>query len=168
MALAQRQPNHLLGQTSPYLLQHLYNPVDWHPWGEDTLAKARRENKPLLVSIGYSACHWCHVMEKESFEDAEVARLMNQYFVCIKVDREERPDIDHLYMNAVQMVTGQGGWPLNCFALPDGRPFWGGTYFTKEQWKGILIRVAELFQSKLRDVKIRPGKSPGAFRPAVS
>lgn len=162
------QANHLNGQTSPYLLQHLYNPVDWHPWGEAALVKARRENKPLLVSIGYSACHWCHVMEKESFEDAEVARLMNQYFVCIKVDREERPDIDHLYLNAVQMVSGQGGWPLNCFALPDGRPFWGGTYFPKEQWKGILIKVAELFQNKLKDVEeqasqITEGVSASSF-----
>jgi len=168
MPYPQSQPNHLKGQTSPYLLQHLYNPVDWHPWGEAALGKARRENKPLLVSIGYSACHWCHVMEKESFEDAEVARLMNQNFVCIKVDREERPDIDHLYMNAVQMVSGQGGWPLNCFALPDGRPFWGGTYFPKEQWKGILIRVAELFQNKLKDVEeqasqITEGVSASSF-----
>ncbi len=168
MSAAHPHPNHLQGQTSPYLLQHLYNPVDWHPWGEAALAKARRENKPLLVSIGYSACHWCHVMEKESFEDAEVARLMNQNFVCIKVDREERPDIDHLYMNAVQMVTGQGGWPLNCFALPDGRPFWGGTYFPKEQWKGILIKVAELFQNKLKDVEtqareITEGVSASSF-----
>jgi uncharacterized protein len=168
MSAPQRRPNHLQGQTSPYLLQHLYNPVDWHPWGKAALDKARREIKPLLVSIGYSACHWCHVMEKESFEDAEVSRLMNQYFVCIKVDREERPDIDHLYMNAVQMVTGQGGWPLNCFAMPDGRPFWGGTYFPKEQWKGILIKVAELFQNKLKDVEaqaneITEGVSASSF-----
>ncbi|MDX9940613.1 MAG: thioredoxin domain-containing protein [Bacteroidales bacterium] len=148
-----RKPNHLEGQTSPYLLQHLYNPVDWHPWGEEALALARRENKPLLVSIGYSACHWCHVMEQESFEDSEVARLMNQYFVCIKVDREEHPDVDHLYMNAVQMITGQGGWPLNCFALPDGKPFWGGTYFPSEQWKNILIRLAELFLNRHSEVE---------------
>ncbi len=111
--------NHLKGQHSPYLMQHVNNPVDWHPWGEDALEKARAENKPLIVSIGYSACHWCHVMERESFEDEEVAFLMNKDFVCIKVDREERPDIDHLYMGAVQMVSGHGGWPLNCFALPD-------------------------------------------------
>lgn len=135
------------------MLQHRRNPVDWHPWGEEALEKARRENKPLLVSIGYSACHWCHVMERESFEDEEVAQLMNQFFVCIKVDREERPDIDHLYMNAVQMVSGHGGWPLNCFALPDGRPFWGGTYFPKEQWKNILARVAGLFNDQHEDVE---------------
>ncbi len=145
--------NHLKNQTSPYLLQHLHNPVDWHPWGEEALEKGRRENKPLLVSIGYSACHWCHVMERESFEDEEVARLMNQFFVCIKVDREERPDIDHLYMNAVQIVSGQGGWPLNCFALPDGRPFWGGTYFPKQQWKNILARVAGLYHEQYEDVE---------------
>lgn len=148
-----RKPNHLKGQTSPYLIQHMHNPVDWHPWGLEALELAKRENKPLLVSIGYSACHWCHVMEQESFEDPEVARLMNQYFVCIKVDREERPDIDHLYMNAVQMITGQGGWPLNCFSLPDGRPFWGGTYFQKEQWKSILIQVAELFENRYQEVE---------------
>jgi uncharacterized protein len=140
-----RKENHLKGQTSPYLLQHLYNPVDWHPWGNDALQKAKSENKPLLISIGYSACHWCHVMERESFENQEVARLMNQYFVCIKVDREERPDIDHLYMGAVQLISGQGGWPLNCFALPDGRPFWGGTYFPAEQWKNILSRIHDLY-----------------------
>ncbi len=133
-------------------MQHVHNPVDWYPWGEKALAKARKENKPLLVSIGYSACHWCHVMERESFEDGEVAYLMNKHFVCIKVDREERPDIDHLYMNAVQMVSGHGGWPLNCFALPDGRPFWGGTYFPKDQWTGILDRLAELYRNQYKEV----------------
>ncbi len=145
--------NNLKGQTSPYLLQHLHNPVDWHPWGETALEKACRENKPLLVSIGYSACHWCHVMERESFMDEEVAWLMNTHFVCIKVDREERPDIDHLYMNAVQMVSGHGGWPLNCFALPDGKPFWGGTYFPKEQWMNILSRIATLYDENYEDVR---------------
>lgn len=140
--------NHLRGQSSPYLRQHLYNPVDWHPWGEAALRKAREEGKPILVSIGYSACHWCHVMEKESFEDPQIAALMNTHFVCIKVDREERPDIDHLYMNAVQLLSGRGGWPLNCFALADARPFWGGTYFPPEQWNDILIRIAELHQTQ--------------------
>lgn len=147
------KPNHLKGQTSPYLLQHLYNPVDWYPWGEEALQKARKENKPLLISIGYSACHWCHVMEKESFEDPQVAQLMNQHFVCVKVDREERPDIDHLYMNAVQMISGRGGWPLNCFALPDARPFWGATYFQREQWIGILNRIAHLHQNQSGDLE---------------
>ncbi|TVQ08359.1 MAG: thioredoxin domain-containing protein [Bacteroidetes bacterium] len=145
--------NHLKGQTSPYLLQHLYNPVDWYPWGPEALDKAKTENKPLLISIGYSACHWCHVMEKESFEDHEVARLMNDHFVCIKVDREERPDIDHLYMNAVQLISQRGGWPLNCFALPDGRPFWGATYFPRDQWKSILIRIHELFVHQHSDLE---------------
>jgi len=164
------QKNHLQNQTSPYLLQHADNPVSWYPWGEEALAKARKEHKPLLVSIGYSACHWCHVMEKESFEDEEVAQLMNRFFVCVKVDREERPDIDHLYMNAVQLVSGRGGWPLNCFALPDGRPFWGGTYFPREQWLEVLGRVAELFQDQYADVEqqaenITKGLADSAFVP---
>jgi uncharacterized protein len=150
--------NHLIGQTSPYLLQHLHNPVDWFPWGDEALEKAVSEDKPILVSIGYSACHWCHVMEKESFEDGTVAEIMNTRFVCIKVDREERPDIDHLYMTAVQLLTRQGGWPLNCFALPDTRPFWGGTYFPREQWKDVLIQVAELYQNN-RDELVRQAES---------
>jgi len=148
-----RKENHLSGQSSPYLLQHLYNPVDWYPWGEEALEKAHHENKPLLISIGYSACHWCHVMEKESFEDEEVARLMNDYFVCIKVDREERPDVDHLYMNAVQLLSGRGGWPLNCFALPDGSPFWGGTYFPPDQWKNVLVRIHDLFKNQYAELE---------------
>ena len=121
-----REANHLQGQTSPYLLQHLYNPVDWYPWGPEALQRAKDEDKPILVSIGYSACHWCHVMEHESFEDPEVAKLMNRWFVCIKIDREERPDIDQVYMAAVQRMTGQGGWPLNCFLTPELAPFFGG------------------------------------------
>jgi uncharacterized protein len=146
------KPNHLNGQFSPYLLQHLYNPVDWYPWGEDALKRAVNEDKPILVSIGYSACHWCHVMEKESFEDAEIAEIMNREFICIKVDREERPDIDHMYMSAVQLMTRQGGWPLNCFALPDTRPFWGGTYFPAEQWKSILLQVSQLYKNQKDDL----------------
>ena len=132
-------PNQLIRETSPYLLQHAHNPVEWHPWNENTLQKARSLDKMLLISIGYSACHWCHVMERESFEDEEVAALMNRHFVCIKVDREERPDVDQVYMHAVQLITGSGGWPLNCFALPDGRPFFGGTYFRKHQWMQLLV-----------------------------
>jgi uncharacterized protein YyaL (SSP411 family) len=139
--------NHLAGSASPYLLQHQNNPVDWHPWGEEALARARDENKPLIISIGYSACHWCHVMEKESFEDEGIAAIMNEQFICIKVDREERPDLDHLYMMAVQMITGQGGWPLNVFALPDGRPFYGGTYFRPGQWKSLVQQIAALYTS---------------------
>lgn len=133
--------NELIRETSPYLLQHAHNPVNWQPWGEKALNEARSENKLLLISIGYSACHWCHVMEHESFEDPDVAQIMNDYFVCIKIDREERPDIDHIYMTAVQLLTGRGGWPLNCIALPDGRPIWGGTYFQKETWKEALSAV---------------------------
>jgi uncharacterized protein len=148
-----KTPNKLFGQSSPYLLQHQYNPVQWYPWGEEALEKARSEDKLILVSIGYSTCHWCHVMERESFEDQEVANLMNQNFVCIKVDREERPDIDHLYLNAVQLISGHGGWPLNCFALPDGRPFWGGTYFPKDHWKMILGRIAQLYKLQREDVQ---------------
>ncbi|MDX2225821.1 MAG: thioredoxin domain-containing protein [Verrucomicrobiae bacterium] len=128
--------NRLSRETSPYLLQHAHNPVDWYPWGPEALARAQSEDKPILLSIGYSACHWCHVMEHESFEDEETARLMNQWFVCVKVDREERPDLDHIYMMAVQAMTGQGGWPLNVWLTPDGRPFFGGTYFPPDNRYG--------------------------------
>jgi len=134
--------NHLINETSPYLLQHAHNPVDWHAWNNETLEKAKRENKLLLISIGYSACHWCHVMEHESFEDEEVAKVMNENFISIKIDREERPDIDQVYMNAVHLMNQRGGWPLNCFALPDGKPFFGGTYFPKQQWLQILSKVS--------------------------
>lgn len=137
--------NELIHETSPYLLQHAHNPVNWLPWGDKALELARRENKLLLISIGYSACHWCHVMEHESFEDKEVARLMNSHYVCIKVDREERPDVDHTYMNAVQLLTGRGGWPLNAIALPDGRPIWAGTYFRKEEWIEALEAIANFY-----------------------
>lgn len=130
--------NHLTKETSPYLLQHAHNPVDWYPWGQEALDKAKSENKLILVSIGYSACHWCHVMERESFENEEIAHIMNEHFVCIKVDREERPDVDQVYMNAVHLMKGQGGWPLNCFALPDGKPVYGATYFPPSQWKQTL------------------------------
>lgn len=130
--------NELIHESSPYLLQHAHNPVNWVPWSTDAFEKAKQEDKLVLVSIGYSACHWCHVMEHESFENEEVAQLMNENFICIKVDREERPDVDQIYMSAVQLMTGSGGWPLNCFTLPDGRPVFGGTYFPKDQWMQIL------------------------------
>ena len=126
--------NKLVDETSPYLLQHAYNPVNWHPWGDEALKKAKDENKLIIVSIGYSACHWCHVMEKESFEDEEVAKLMNDNFICIKIDREERPDIDQMYMDAIHLMGQRGGWPLNCIALPNGKPIWGGTYLKKDDW----------------------------------
>ncbi len=140
----EKHSNQLIHESSPYLLQHAHNPVDWHPWGEEALAKAKRENKLLIVSIGYAACHWCHVMEHESFEDSTVAAIMNEHFVPIKVDREERPDVDDVYMAAAQLVSGRGGWPLNAFALPDGRPIWAGTYFPKDRWVDILNQFAKL------------------------
>ena len=137
----QKYTNNLINESSPYLLQHAHNPVDWYPWGQEALDKAKRENKLIIVSIGYSACHWCHVMEHESFEDEDVAKFMNENFVCIKVDREERPDIDQVYLDAVRIITGSGGWPLNCIALPDGRPIHGGTYFPKARWVDMLTQV---------------------------
>ncbi len=139
-----KHTNQLIHESSPYLLQHAHNPVDWHPWGEEALQKAQKEDKLLIISIGYAACHWCHVMEHESFEDSLVATLMNEHFVPIKVDREERPDVDDVYMTACHLVSGRGGWPLNAFALPDGRPVWAGTYFPKDQWLNILKQFADL------------------------
>jgi len=148
-----KHTNNLINQTSPYLLQHAHNPVDWYPWGEVALAKARAEDKPILLSIGYSACHWCHVMEHESFENEEIAKLMNENFVNIKVDREERPDLDQIYMSAVQMMTGQGGWPMTIFLTPEGVPFYGGTYFPPADrynmpgFPRVLLSVAEAYRS---------------------
>jgi len=138
-------PNKLHSETSPYLRQHQFNPVEWYPWGEEALQKAKTENKLIIVSIGYAACHWCHVMERESFEDDSIAGLMNTHFVSIKVDREERPDIDQIYMIAVQLMTGQGGWPLNCVCLPDGRPIYGGTYFSPADWKQFLQQLVAMW-----------------------
>jgi len=126
--------NQLSQETSPYLLQHATNPVHWKAWNNNTLAEAKDKNQLIIISIGYSACHWCHVMEHESFEDLEVAQTMNAHFISIKIDREERPDIDAVYMKAIQIMSGRGGWPLNVVALPDGRPVWGGTYFKKDEW----------------------------------
>ncbi len=140
--------NDLIDETSPYLLQHAYNPVNWKAWNPETLALAKKENKLIIISVGYSACHWCHVMEEESFENDSIAKIMNADFINIKVDREERPDVDKVYMNAVQLMTGSGGWPLNCIALPDGRPIYGGTYFTKEQWSKILISISKLYKEE--------------------
>jgi uncharacterized protein YyaL (SSP411 family) len=144
--------NALARETSPYLLQHAENPVGWLPWGPEALERARAEDKPLLVSIGYSACHWCHVMAHESFEDPAVAAVMDEHFVCVKVDREERPDVDALCMDAVVGMTGQGGWPLNVFLTPDGRPIHGGTYFPPEphhglpSWRMVLDAVAQAWR----------------------
>ena len=139
--------NQLISETSPYLLQHANNPVHWKAWNKDSLALAQKKNKLIIISIGYSACHWCHVMEHESFENEDVAKTMNQHFINIKVDREERPDVDAIYMKAIQIMTGRGGWPLNVVALPDGRPVWGGTYFRKEEWISTLEKLNHIYQS---------------------
>jgi uncharacterized protein YyaL (SSP411 family) len=152
-------PNRLANETSPYLLQHKDNPVDWHPWGEAALSRAREEDRPILLSIGYSACHWCHVMERESFEDEETARLMNELFVCIKLDREERPDLDSIYMEACQAMTGSGGWPLNAFLTPEQVPFYAGTYFPPQprmgmpSWRQVLEAVAHAWQEKRDEIR---------------
>ncbi len=178
--------NRLAHETSPYLLQHAHNPVDWYPWGSEALDRAKIENKPILLSIGYSACHWCHVMERESFENEEIAALMNDLFVNIKVDREERPDLDEIYMNAVQMLTGRGGWPMTVFLTPEGKPFYGGTYFPPEDRHGmpglpkILVGVANAYRERPQDVErsvtqiiaalnrlSRPAESAGSFAPDI-
>ncbi|MCF3109284.1 thioredoxin domain-containing protein [Niabella sp. CC-SYL272] len=151
--------NHLINETSPYLLQHAHNPVDWYPWGAEALQKAIAEDKPILVSIGYAACHWCHVMERESFEDSATAALMNAHFINIKIDREERPDLDHIYMDAVQTMTGSGGWPLNVFLTPGKKPFYGGTYYppqayaNRPSWKDVLEAVATAFKQKRPEIE---------------
>ncbi|MFL6246386.1 MAG: thioredoxin domain-containing protein, partial [Thermoanaerobaculia bacterium] len=151
--------NRLANETSPYLLQHAHNPVDWYPWGDEAFAKAREEDKPIFLSIGYSACHWCHVMERESFENEAIAEILNEDFVSIKVDREERPDVDSIYMQAVQMMTGHGGWPMSMFLVPDGRPFFAGTYFPPEDRHGmpsfqrVLEHVANIYRSRRNEVE---------------
>lgn len=145
--------NNLIHETSPYLLQHAHNPVNWYAWGEEALEKAKKEGKLVLLSIGYSSCHWCHVMERESFENEAIAQIMNEHFICIKVDREERPDVDQVYMNAVQLITGSGGWPLNCFALPDGSPVYGGTYYPPAQWKDLLGQLAQTYKADPEKVR---------------
>ena len=142
----QRPANRLRGATSPYLLQHAHNPVDWYPWGPEALEKAKKEGKPIFLSIGYSACHWCHVMERESFEDDGIAAQLNEHFVSIKVDREERPDLDEIYMTAVQMMTGRGGWPMSTFLTPEGKPFFGGTYFPRDQFAELLRKVESVWK----------------------
>jgi uncharacterized protein YyaL (SSP411 family) len=144
--------NELIHESSPYLLQHAHNPVNWLPWGDEAFEIAKEEDKLVLVSIGYSSCHWCHVMEHESFENEKVAKVMNDNFICIKVDREERPDVDQVYMNAVQLMTGQGGWPLNCITLPDGRPIFGGTYFPTNKWVESLNKIHDAYQNKRNEV----------------
>src|SRR3954464_3169099 len=163
--------NALARETSPYLRQHQDNPVDWLPWGEEALRRARKHERPLLVSIGYSSCHWCHVMERESFEDPETAQLMNERFVCVKVDREERPDIDAIYMEAVQTMTGQGGWRLNAFLTPEQVPFYGGTYFPPEPRHGMPswrqgVRAGRVGWGGRRGARARMGGTRAATRSA--
>lgn len=166
-------PNRLAGESSPYLLQHANNPVDWHPWGEEAFARARAEDKPVLLSVGYSACHWCHVMEHESFENAAIAGLMNEHFVSIKVDREERPDVDAIYMQAVQALSGRGGWPMTVFLTPDGRPFYGGTYYPPEDRHGLpgfprlLLALAEAYRERPDDVVADAERLTAHIQPAL-
>jgi uncharacterized protein YyaL (SSP411 family) len=165
-AVSQQQgsANHLIHETSPYLKQHAYNPVDWYPWGAEGLEKARKLDRPIFLSVGYSACHWCHVMEHESFEDPEVAKILNEHFVSIKVDREERPDLDQIYMNAVQMMTGQGGWPMSMFLTPDLQPFYGGTYFPPDErygrpsFKRLLLALVDAWQSRRSEIAQQAGQ----------
>src|SRR6478672_6578963 len=151
-------PNRLAHETSPYLLQHRDNPVDWYPWGKEALDRARSEDKPIFLSIGYSACHWCHVMEHESFENSSIAELMNRNFVNIKVDREERPDLDQIYMTAVQIMTGSGGWPMTVFLLPTGEPIFGGTYFPPDDRYGrpgfrrVLEAISEAYKTRRAEI----------------
>src|SRR5512135_2314424 len=153
-----RSANRLIAEKSPYLRQHAHNPVDWYPWGEEAFERARREDKPVFLSIGYSSCHWCNVMERESFDDAEAARLLNEVFICVKVDREERPDIDRYYMTVGQMLTGAGGWPLTIVMTPDKRPFFAGTYIPKERRWGrpglveLVPLVSEAWRTRRGDV----------------
>src|SRR3954454_9379644 len=171
-------PNRLARETSPYLLQHKDNPVDWFPWGPEALERAREEDRPVLLSVGYSACHWCHVMERESFEDPETAAYMNEHFVNVKVDREERPDVDAIYMEAVQAISGQGGWPMTVFLDPDGVPFSGGTYFPPDEGRGmpsfrmVMEAVVDAFERKREEIRDRAGETRsrlgavGAIEPA--
>ncbi len=154
VAATHKYTNRLIAEKSPYLLQHAHNPVDWYPWGTEAFERAKKEDKPIFLSIGYSTCHWCHVMEQESFENEQIAKVMNEHFVSIKVDREQRPDVDQIYMNAVVMMTGSGGWPLSVFLTPEGRPFYGGTYYPPEDAFGrpgfghLLLALADAWKNR--------------------
>ena len=162
--------NRLADEPSPYLLQHAANPVDWYPWGDEAFDRAREEDKAILLSVGYAACHWCHVMEHESFEDDATAALMNERFVSVKVDREERPDVDGLYMDAVVALSGQGGWPMTVFLTPEGRPFWGGTYFPPEPRQGmpsfrqVLEAISNAYNNRRGDLEEQAGRLVDAIR----
>jgi uncharacterized protein YyaL (SSP411 family) len=165
--------NRLADETSPYLLQHAHNPVDWYPWGEEAFNRARQENKPVLLSVGYSACHWCHVMERESFENPDIAAIMNDHFINIKVDREERPDVDAIYMQAVQALTGRGGWPMTVFLTPDGRPFYGGTYYPPEDRQGmpgfprLLLALSQAYRERPQEITGRADQLTANLRPGT-
>ena len=169
MSGAAPRENRLAGEKSPYLLQHARNPVDWHPWGEEAFERARREEKPIFLSIGYSTCHWCHVMERESFESEEIAAILNEHFVAVKVDREERPDVDHVYMTVCQALTGSGGWPLTLFLTPEKEPFFAGTYFPPSSRFGrpglreVLFQVASAWDSQRDKVLDAAGRIAGAI-----
>jgi uncharacterized protein YyaL (SSP411 family) len=170
MVTSEKFTNRLIDESSPYLLQHAHNPVDWYPWGDEAFERAKAEDKPVLVSIGYSACHWCHVMEHESFEDEAVAAIQNEHFINIKVDMEERPDVDQIYMNFVQLTTGRGGWPMNVFLTPDKRPFFGGTYFppapryNMPSWPQILTSIADAFRERRGEVENSANDIVGELR----
>ncbi|MGD2246740.1 MAG: thioredoxin domain-containing protein, partial [Candidatus Aminicenantes bacterium] len=167
------RPNRLIHEKSPYLLQHAHNPVDWHPWGTEAFKRAAEEDLPVFLSIGYSTCHWCHVMEKESFEDEEIARLINQTFIPVKVDKEERPDIDHLYMDVCQLMTGRGGWPLTIILTPDKKPFFAGTYFPKYRRFGqvglteLIPKLAALWKTKKDELIRSAEKASLALNPSA-
>src|SRR5450755_2532422 len=158
MSATPNHTNRLAQEKSPYLLQHAHNPVDWFAWNDEAFAKGRRENKPIFLSVGYSTCHWCHVMERESFEDEKIGKFLNEHFISIKVDREERPDVDKIYMTFVQSTTGSGGWPLNVFLTPDLKPFFGGTYFPPDARYGrpsflqLLQQISSLWQERRSEI----------------
>jgi uncharacterized protein YyaL (SSP411 family) len=162
--MEQEYTNNLINESSPYLLQHAHNPVDWYPWSDGAFELAKKQDKPVFLSIGYSTCHWCHVMEHESFENVEIAKIMNEHFINIKVDREQRPDVDKIYMDAVHMMTGSGGWPMSVFLTPDGKPFYGGTYYPPEDafgrpgFKRILLSIADAWENKREDVLDSAGR----------
>src|SRR5256714_9134240 len=172
VGVTERATTRLAGASSPYLLQHAHNPVDWYPWGDEAFAKARAEDRPLFLSVGYAACHWCHVMERESFEDDETAKLLNERFVAIKVDREERPDVDGIYMDAVQAMTGSGGWPMSVFLTPEGKPFYAGTYFPDQPRHGlpsfrqVLNGIADAWASRRDEIEVQSGRVVESIRHA--
>ena len=165
-AQGHKHTNRLIHETSPYLLQHSHNPVHWYPWGTEALAKAKKEGKPIFLSVGYSTCYWCHVMEKECFEDEEVARVLNEHFIAIKVDREERPDIDEQYMLVTQLMTGRGGWPNSVWLTPDGRPWMAGTYFPKNEFIRVLNALSDYWENRRQDVEKQADRLARAVREA--